>query len=246
MIVLFTDFGINGPYVGQMKAVLLQHAPAVPIVDLFADAPAFDAQLSAYLLSAYVNEFPEGSVFLCVVDPGVGDEARRPVLVNAEGRWFVGPDNGLLNMVCLHAAKPHHTQWREILWRPSKLSHSFHGRDLFAPVAAQVACGKIPQSRELDARHCIDFQWPMELGKIIYIDSFGNAMTGIRAETINKDFKVSVNGQRLSHARTFSQVSAGVGFWYENSNGLLELAVNQGRADKAFNLSLGDEVAIIS
>ena len=81
MIILFTDFGVSGPYVGQMKAVLYRHAPNVPVVDLFADAPTFDPKLSAYLLAAYVNEFPEDSVFLCVVDPGVGSALRRPIIV---------------------------------------------------------------------------------------------------------------------------------------------------------------------
>jgi len=244
MIVLFTDFGINGPYVGQMKAVLLQQAPGVPIVDLFADAPAFEPQLAAYLLAAYVNEFPSGSVFLCVVDPGVGHVARRPVMVKADRRWFVGPDNGLFNMIGLQAAKPQDTQWWEILWRPAKLSNSFHGRDIFAPVAAQLTSGRLPQCREMDPRQCMDYNWPRDLAKIIYIDSFGNAMTGIRAHTLKQDAKITVNNHVFSHARTFSEVQAGCGFWYENSNGLLELAVNQGRADKVFNLQLGDPVTV--
>ena len=89
MIVLFTDFGVNGPYVGQMKAVLHGAAPGVPIVDLLHDAPAFEPRLSAYLLAAYAQEFPEGSVFVCVVDPGVGS-ARRPVILRAGNRTFVG------------------------------------------------------------------------------------------------------------------------------------------------------------
>ena len=245
MIVIFTDFGVSGPYVGQMKAVLLQQAPAVPVVDLFADAPAFEPRFAAYLLAAYVDEFPPGSVFLCVVDPGVGNESRRPVMVKVDGRWFVGPDNGLFNMVCLRARNPHDTQWWEILWRPAKLSNSFHGRDLFAPVAALLASGKLPQDRELDPRQCIDFDWPQDLAKIIYIDAFGNAMTGIRAHAINHDSRITVNNHVLTYARTFSKVPAGSGFWYENSNGLLELAVNQGRADKVFNLHLGDSIVIV-
>jgi S-adenosylmethionine hydrolase len=246
MIVLFTDFGFNGPYVGQMKAVLLQQAPDVPTVDLFADAPAFEPQLAAYLLAAYVQEFPPGSVFLCVVDPGVGNAGRRPVMVKVDGRWFVGPDNGLFNVVCLRATRPYETLWWEILWRPEKLSNSFHGRDIFAPVAAQLASHAMPLCRELDPQLCIKPNWPQDLAKIIYIDSFGNAMTGIRANTVKQDSKVIVNAHVLSYARTFSEIKEGGGFWYENSNGLLELAVNQGRADKAFNLHLGELVAVQS
>ena len=101
MIVLFTDFGVSGPYVGQMKAVLHQTAPGVPIVDLLHEAPAFDPRLSAYLLAAYAREFPTGSVFVCVVDPGVGS-ARRPVIARVGGRVYVGPDNGLLHAVIAH------------------------------------------------------------------------------------------------------------------------------------------------
>ena len=98
MIVLFTDFGLSGPYVGQMKAVLHREAPGVAVVDLFADAPAFDPRRSAYLLAAYATEFPPPTVVLAVVDPGVGGE-RRPVVVEADGRRFVGSDNGLFELV---------------------------------------------------------------------------------------------------------------------------------------------------
>ena len=95
MILLFTDFGPGGPYVGQMKAVLLQAAPGVPLVDLMADAPAHDPMAAAYLLAALAGEFAPGSVFLAVVDPGVGS-ARRAVAAEIDGRWYVAPDNGLL------------------------------------------------------------------------------------------------------------------------------------------------------
>src|SRR5215510_4197892 len=90
MIVLFTDFGLHGPYTGQMKAVLHQTASGIPAIDLFADAPVGNAKASAYLLAAYAEWFPEGTAFLCVVDPGVGG-TRPPIIVEADGRWYVGP-----------------------------------------------------------------------------------------------------------------------------------------------------------
>lgn len=242
MIVIFTDFGINGPYVGQMKAVLHRQAPNVPIIDLFADAPTFEPKLSAYLLAAYVNEFPQGSVFLCVVDPGVGSASRRPVIVKVDDRWYVGPDNGLFNVICTRAHNPSATQWWEITWKPDKLSSSFHGRDLFAPVAAQLAMNKMPDCEALDPKQCIDISWPDELSKIVYIDAFGNAMTGIRANALSDDAILIVNGNTLRKARTFSEVPIGTGFWYENSNGLVEVAVNQGRADAMFNIDIGETV----
>src|SRR5581483_5751303 len=129
MIVLFSDFGLSGPYIGQVKAVFAEIVPTVPVIDLFADAPAGDPRAGAYLLAAYDDVFPAGTIFFAVVDPGVGT-ARLPVIVLADGRWYVGPDNGLMALVARRAAPA--TVW-EITWRPPHLSASFHGRDLFAP-----------------------------------------------------------------------------------------------------------------
>ena len=105
MFALFTDFGMAGPYVGQMKAVLLQRAPGVPIVDLFADVPACNPRAAAYLLSAYASAFPAGTIFLAVVDPGVGTGQREPMVVEANGLWFVGPGNGLFSLLLRRATR---------------------------------------------------------------------------------------------------------------------------------------------
>ena len=140
MIVLFTDFGLQGPYTGQMKAVLHQMAPDVPIIDLFADAPAGNPKASAYLLAAYAHWFAAGTTFLCVVDPGVGG-ARPPVMLDADGRWYVGPGNGLFELIERRATT---ARSFDIDWRPQHLSASFHGRDLFAPVSAMLARGEPP------------------------------------------------------------------------------------------------------
>ena len=143
MIALFTDFGLEGPYTGQVKAVLHRMAPGVQVIDLFADAPMGDPKASAYLLAAYAPWFPEGTVFLCVVDPGVGGE-RPAVVVEADGRVFVGPGGGLFELVRRRADT---TRTVEIVWRPEPLSASFHGRDLFAPVAAMIARGETSARR---------------------------------------------------------------------------------------------------
>src|SRR5260370_21286941 len=103
MIVLFTDFGLEGPYTGQVSAVLQQTAPGIPIISLFADLPAGQPKPAAYLLAAYAMWFPAGTVFLCVVDPGVGS-ARRALVAQAAGRLYVGPDNGLFEIVLRRAA----------------------------------------------------------------------------------------------------------------------------------------------
>jgi len=143
MIVLFTDFGLQGPYTGQMKAVLRQMAPDIPVIDLFADAPVGNPKASAYLLAVYAAWFPAGTVFLGVVDPGVGG-TRPSVILKADGQWYVGPGNGLFELVQRRAGE---TRSWEIDWRPEHLSASFHGRDLFAPVAAMLARGEPPPGR---------------------------------------------------------------------------------------------------
>ena len=142
MIVLFTDFGATGPYVGQMKAAMNPMAPLSPLIDLFADAPSFAPIAAGYLLAAYTGEFAAGTVFLCVVDPGVGSASRRPVVAEVDGCYFVGPDNGLFDVVAKRAC---FASKREILWQSPRLSATFHGRDLFAPVAARIASNTLPK-----------------------------------------------------------------------------------------------------
>jgi S-adenosyl-L-methionine hydrolase (adenosine-forming) len=239
MIVLFTDFGLAGPYTGQMKAVLRRMAPASEVIDLFADAPMGNPKASAYLLAAYAEWFPAGTVFLCVVDPGVGG-ARAPLVVEAQDHRYVGPDNGLFELVLRRGGA---AQATEILWRPETLSMSFHGRDLFAPAAAKLAAGEEFARRE---RVSLRFpQWPDDLAEIVYVDYYGNAMTGLRAASLAKETVLTVAPERrVVHAETFSAVKPGNAFWYENSNGLAEIAVNLGRADRALGLAIGSPVGI--
>jgi S-adenosylmethionine hydrolase len=155
MIVLFTDFGLHGPYTGQVKAVLHQTAPGVPAIDLFADAPMGNPKASAYLLAVYAAWFPED-----------GADRRG--------------------------------------------------------------------------------DWPDDLCEIIYVDHFGNAMTGLRAATLPRNTRLAVAGRVLERQRTFSDGPPGAAFWYENSNGLAEIAVNQGRADRDLGLAIGTAVEIVS
>lgn len=242
MIVLFTDFGLTGPYTGQMKSVLYQKAPDHPVVDLFADAPVHNSRASAYLLAAYDDGFPEGTVFLCVVDPGVGSRLRKPVVLNADGKWYVGPDNGLFNIVRQRAIET--KQW-EIVWQPELLSATFHGRDLFAPVAAHIAAGDV-EEKWLKPSVPESAYWDEDLFEVIYIDHFGNAITGIRGSAIREGGLLQVNGRLLQRARVFSDVAPGDAFYYTNSNGLIEIAVNRGRADEQLQLKPGDAIRIES
>jgi S-adenosylmethionine hydrolase len=239
MIVLFTDFGLAGPYTGQMKAVLRSEAPDCGLIDLFADAPMADPRASAYLLAAYAPWFPPRTIFLCVVDPGVGGE-RAALLIEADRRWYVGPENGLFELVLRRAQT---ARCFEITWRPPHLSASFHGRDLFAPVAAMVARGERPAMRARDALRHPD--WPDDLPEIVYVDHYGNAMTGLRATVLSSSAVLILGDKtRVMHAATFSAVPEGTPFWYENSNGLVEIAVNRGHAGKRLGLDIGSTFAI--
>jgi S-adenosyl-L-methionine hydrolase (adenosine-forming) len=241
MIALFTDFGIAGPYTGQVKAVLAQLAPGIPVIDLFADLPPGKPKPAAYLLAAYGPWFPPGTVLLAVVDPGVGGE-RRAVAAAADGRFYVGPDNGLLELVLRRAGSARN--W-DIVWRPESLSASFHGRDLFAPVAARLALGgpDAAMLRETEITRIPD--WPDDLAEIVYIDHYGNAMTGLRA-ALPATAQLVVGGRVLRRARTFSDAPPGAAFWYENANGLAEIAVNAGRADTTLGLAVGSPVSLLA
>jgi hypothetical protein len=240
MILTVTDFGLGPPYLAQMKAAVLTRAPQAVVLDLFADLPAYRPQGAAYLLAAYAGDFPRGSVFLCVVDPGVGT-TRGAVAVEADGRWFVAPDNGLTAIVARRAA--HLRVWR-IDWRPARLSDSFHGRDLFAPVAAQLWTDAEAPGPAIDPADLVGAEWPEQLAEIVYCDAYGNAMTGLDAGGLDPDAVLEAAGRRLPYARTFGEVPVGAAFWYANANGLAEIAVNQGSAARDLGLGPGTPVTL--
>jgi S-adenosylmethionine hydrolase len=238
MIALFTDFGWQGPYVGQMKAVLAQQAPGEVLIDLMHDAPVFNFRAAAYLLASLVNTFPKNTVFLAVVDPGVGSGERRPCVLKAEGRWYVGPDNGLFNVIAKQSTE--YTAWA-INWQPDSLSDSFHGRDLFAPVAAQLASGQFPEMTETSLAQNPD-EWPVDLAEVIYLDLFGNAMTGIHGAHISNDAVLMINGTQINYARVFAEAEKAEPFWYVNSNGLVEIAMKQANAAQILGLKIGTQL----
>ena len=238
MIALFTDFGWNGPYVGQLKTVLAKHAPAETIIDLMHDAPCFNIKASSYLLASLTKSFPAQTIFLAVVDPGVGSQ-RVPCIVKADNYWFIGPDNGLFNIICDRADN---CQKWEITWKPDDLSNTFHGRDLFAPVVEEILGGKLESSEKTTQVSLTKSNWPVNLNEVIYIDHFGNCMTGINSEKIDTKKKIQLDNNVLEYKKTFSEVKQGSAFWTINSNGLVEIAINQGRADKHLNLKVADVI----
>lgn len=239
MLVLFTDYGWHDPYVGQVKAVLAAEIPGEPIIDLLHGVPAFNPHAGAHLLAALCGAFPAGSVFFCVVDPGVGGP-RAAAVLEADGRWYVGPDNGLLSVVAARADNKR--VWR-IVWRPERLSASFHGRDLFAPVAARIAAGRLPEDwwmavPDLEVRFDAG-----ELPRVIYLDHYGNAWTGIRAGQVTAA-ELEVHGQRLARRRVFADAAKGEVFWYENGVGLLEIAANRASAAELLGLKVGSPIRV--
>ena len=242
MILLFTDFGWQGPYVGQLHLALAREAPGVPVVDLMHDAPTFSPLAAGHLLAALTTQMPPEAVVVAVVDPGVGS-ARRAILLDADGRRFVGPDNGLLAVVAQRASS---VSAKVIQWRPPYLSATFHGRDLFAPVAARLYIDKEVASEPLAVRELGDYPPHEPLAEVIYIDGYGNAWTGIALDSLPGGSTLRVGPQEVPKARTFSDVEKGQAFWYENSAGLVEIAVRQGSAADHLGLRLGTRVTIES
>jgi S-adenosyl-L-methionine hydrolase (adenosine-forming) len=212
----------------------------VAVIDLLHDAPDFNAHAGAHLLAALVPEFPTGTAFVCVVDPGVGGP-RGAVAIEADGRWFVGPDNGLLSVV---AARAKELRRFRIAWQPERLSASFHGRDLFAPVAAWLAAGR-PIDERLQPIEALEGNFDAaDLPRVIYIDHYGNCWTGLRGGLMAGEAALEVTGRRLPHRRVFGEAEKGEAFWYVNSVGLVEIAANRASAAELLKVGVGETVRI--
>jgi S-adenosylmethionine hydrolase len=239
-ICLFSDFGAADLYVGQVKAVLDARAPGVRVIDLLHEAPAFDVKAAAHLLAALVSRIPAGQVVIGVVDPGVGTD-RGAVAVRAGSNWYVGPDNGLFSVVSARAARCE-------VWRlpaaPADAAPSFHGRDVFAPVAAAIATDRFSDVSAAPADGLNVDLGAGDLAEVIYLDHYGNAWTGLRAAAVPPTHRLAVAGHALAHARVFGEAPPGAAFWYENSSGLVEIAVNRGSAARALGLEVGTAVAL--
>jgi len=240
MILLCTDFGLADPYVGQLKAVLAQAAPEVAVIDLLHQVPDFNAHAGAHLLAALSLAASPGDVLLAVVDPGVGSP-RAALVIEADGRWLVGPDNGLLSVVASRAQRAR--TWR-IDWRPPGLSTTFHGRDLFAPIAAQLGCGHFPGDRLSEmAGPEVRFD-AGDLARVIYLDHYGNAWTGLRGALLGQSDVVIVKGQTLTYRSHFAEACKGEVFWTVNSSGLVEIAANRASAAMLLALAVGERVTL--
>lgn len=236
--VLFTDFGASDLYAGQVEASLDRLAPGVRVIHLLHEAPAFNVRAAAHLLAALVPKLGREHVFLGVVDPGVGTD-RPAAIARIDDNWYVGPDNGLFSVLAARAAT--RSVWR-VVRPPVDASASFHGRDVFAPLAAAIAIGRFPDDSVARAELSVQLGGE-DLAEIIYVDHYGNGFTGLRAHGASPAKNVLVNGRVVPHARVFAATPVGTAFWYENSCGLVEIAVNRGAAAAALGLQVGSKVA---
>lgn len=240
-IYFFTDFGVDGPYLGQMEAAVLEIAPMARIINLLADAPASNPHAAAYLLNALLPELPPGAILVCVVDPGVGGE-RNALVARTGDITLLGPDNGLLAVSTCRDPK---ARVQKILHDKSELSASFHGRDLFAPMAARIWNGEKIPLESMNPAAMVGADWPSELAEVVYIDHYGNAMTGLPAAHLKDTAKIALGRHVLQHAQVFSAAPGAIPFWYRNSCGLVELAVNRGRVDEQLGLGVGSKLTIV-
>ena len=238
MILTATDFGYEGPYMGQLRAACLAVAPEVPVMDLCVDLPAFNPRYAAYLLAAWAPPMARAYVLLGIVDPGVGGD-RNAVIARIGDAYCVGPDNGLFGPLAQQRGE---VGWWRIDWRPKHLSHSFHGRDLFAPVAAHLALGKPPEHFGPPATPVDIGDWPNDLDRVLHIDRYGNAVTGRRAQTLRPEVRLRVSGIDIPPVRTFSDTEPGMVFWYENSSGLVEIAAREASAARTLTLRCGTRI----
>ncbi len=240
MIILYTDFTLRGPYVGQLKAAIYQKNPTINIIDLMHDAPNFNVKHSACLLNSLVQYCPDSSVFCCVVDPGVGS-ARQAIVLKINSQYFVGPDNGLFEYILRSANKP---EAYKILWEPPQLSSTFHGRDIFAPIAANIAQADFSGIDSMPLNNIMRFDWADNLSEIIYIDGYGNLMTGIAASAISAKTMLEYKDTKIHFAKTYSDMPVGKLCWYINSNQLVEIALREKNAAKTYSFEIGSVISI--
>jgi S-adenosylmethionine hydrolase len=185
-------------------------------------------------LPAYAAGFPPASVFLCVVDPGVGGD-RPAVVVQADGRWYVGPNEGIFALLARRARQVQCWQ----LEIPAGAAPTFHGRDVFAPAAARLARGGSVPGTPFDATALDQPHWADDCWRVVYVDRYGNAVTGLRADQLEPDAVLVVNSFLVRSARTFRDMRDGQVHWYRNANGLVEFAYNRGRADLVLGIQVG-------
>ncbi len=250
ILTLTTDFGLSDHYVGTMKGVILGICPKAQIVDISHEVGPFEITEGAYLIAQAYRYFPPKTVHVVVVDPGVGT-ARRPILMEAAGQYFIAPDNGVLSMIYTREeARIRLISNEKYFLHP--VSRTFHGRDIFSPVGAHIAAG-VPPSRmgkRIEDYLRPAFQKPVRAGKrtwtgrILKIDRFGNIVTNFHSDDFpdleKRNFAMVIGPQETSVlARTYAECSPGELFAIIGSSGYLEVSVSQGSAAKKIGCESG-------
>jgi hypothetical protein len=250
IITLTTDFGTADGYVGVMKGVILDIAPAVHLVDLSHEIAAQDVRGAEYVLGRAAAFFPEGTVHLAVVDPGVGSR-RRPLLVTTPHASFVGPDNGLFTFALAAVGAAAYELDRPEFWLPN-VSHTFHGRDIFAPVAAHVARGIAPHA--LGSPISDPVRLPLVVsqrhsdgrlvGHVVRVDHFGNLITDIPGGWVGEGrWCAEIAGRRINQSgTTYADTGAGELLILVSSAGTLEIAARDGNAAVLLGVGVGEVV----
>jgi hypothetical protein len=243
IITLLTDFGTADGYAGEIKGVLLAENPAATIVDITHDVPAHDVELGRLTLARYWRRFPPGTVHIAIVDPGVGS-SRAALAIASDGRFLVGPDNGLLSPALLMGGA------RAVeLSVPSHASPTFHGRDVFAPAAAQLAHGVDVDALGSPATDPVVRRTPEPhraptgelMGEIIAVDHFGNAITNLVGM---RGGQLVVGGREIPLRRSYAEIEPGEAGAVVGSTGLIEIVVREGRAADKLSLARGTPVSL--
>ncbi|MBU2103150.1 MAG: SAM-dependent chlorinase/fluorinase [Candidatus Omnitrophota bacterium] len=256
LIALISDFGLRDNFVGVLKAVMLGIAPRARIVDISHGVPRHDIRAAAFLLASSVSYFPRGTVFVSVVDPGVGS-GRRAIAMRSRNYYFIGPDNGISSIAAAHDGIKKVVVLENKRYFRKSISSTFHGRDIFAPVAAHLACGVSLErfGRPTIQHHAIGIPAPairadMLCGETIHIDVFGNVITNItKKDLVNfirrKRFKAQLARKKITRLAS-SYAAAGPGpFFIEGSFGFLEVSMAHKSAARYFSLRGSRGVPVI-
>jgi S-adenosylmethionine hydrolase len=253
IVTLTTDFGTTDPFVGIMKGVLASRAPAATVIDLTHGIPPQDVLAGALVLRHSLPYFPSGAIHVAVVDPGVGS-ARRPLCVVTSGGLLVGPDNGLLSLAAPAAEVRRIVHLTDERFFLAPRSHTFHGRDVFAPVAAALATGTEPAHLGPEVKDLERLTLPSAVtqgdrvqGQVIYVDHFGNLVTNVPEQmlTARTEIVIAIRDARIRGvAPSYGAGQGGEPLAVVNSWGLLEIAVRHGSARTVLGAAVGEPVTI--
>jgi hypothetical protein len=255
MLTLTTDFGLQDVYVGVMKGVIANINPELNVIDLTHQIPPQNIAAGRFCLMNAIPYFPQNTVHVAVVDPGVGSSRKGCAIALSQG-FLVGPDNGLFSGVLRQfPAQKVVTLTNSNYWRTETVSRTFHGRDIFAPVGAYLASG-VPLEElgePMTVKELNDYSFPTPeirdheiIGYIQYIDYFGNLITNIPGVEVNgKQWFVTVTDQTIASGMTYSSCPPQNLIALIGSHGWVEIAMNQGSAARALSLSYGDPVKVI-